>query len=159
LGDGIHLFPSLFILPLDFSAVYNNGGISKMETNQKLDEIGVGTKETIKLLPEPVTVLGVQIKDVQDKEKTKVVGRKVVLLCKHSKKEESLEISEIEYIKDKNVKTSTLWVNLDDDGLIQKGSPVAVLIAYTNCKSLKEIAGKTLNTTLDVKGYLCIKAY
>jgi hypothetical protein len=135
-----------------------------METNQKLDEIGIGTKETIKLQPADVTVLGVTIKEITSKEdKTKVVGRKVVLLCKHPKKEEPIEISEIEYVKDtgktKNIKTTTLWVNLDEDQKLQKDSAPVVLLNFAGCPVLKDLTGKTLPTTLDAAGYLCIKAY
>lgn len=129
-----------------------------MEQNQKLDEVGIGTKESEKLLPLPVVVLSVEINSVKNKEQ-KDIGNKVVLMCKHPKKEEPIGISAIEYIKDKNVKVSGLWITLDGEGLIQKGSALALLLNFVSCKNLKELIGKTLTTTQDMKGYLCIKGY
>jgi hypothetical protein len=130
-----------------------------MEINQKLDEVGIGTKESEKLSPQPVTILGTRIEIIKDKDKIKEIGKKVVLMCKHPKKEEPIEISAVEYIKDKNVKVSGLWITMDSDGLIQKGSTLAMLLVTAGCKNLKELTGKILNTTQDARGYLCIKAY
>ena len=132
-----------------------------MEQNSKLDEIGIGTKEKPKLQPASVTIQGNKITPFE--KQGKVVGRRVSFMCKHPEKQEQIEISSVEYVKDaggkKTIRNSALWLNQDEEGNIQMGSPLALLLAFAGSKTIKGMDSKVLPTVLDASGYLCLKAY
>ena len=118
-------------------------------------EIGIGTKESISLQPATVKIENAEIEKVGDK------GNEI-LKCsvKHPEKEELIKISEAKYEnKDGKLVISALWVNKDDDGLLRKGSTLAVFLNSQGAKTPKELIGKEVETLLDEKGYLAFKAY
>lgn len=126
----------------------------------------IGNKEQKSLDAKPVVVLGFAVESVVGKSggknAGKEVGKKLVVLCKHPDKTDPVKISSIASIvgtTKKELKSSTLWVNLDEDGNIQKGSMIAVLLQKYNVQSLKELEGKTVETELDESKFLTIKAY
>ena len=118
-------------------------------------EIGIGTKESISLQPKNVKIEDAQIELVGEK------GNEIVrCTVKHPDKEETIKVSEVKYEnKDKKLVISALWVNKDEDGLIKKGSTLAVFLNSLNAKTIKELIGKDAATVLDDKGYLAFKAY
>lgn len=125
---------------------------------------GIGNKESIKSLDaKPVLVQGKLAEPVLGKaggkNAGKEVGKKLVLVCKHPDKEESIKISEMIFVSGKTVKTSTLWINLDEDGNIQKGSIIALLLEKYQVPNVNALEGKTLQTELDENKFLAIKAY
>jgi len=125
---------------------------------------GIGNKEGQKSLnPKPVLVQGKVAESVLGKAGSKnagkEVGKKLVLICKHPDKEEAVKISSMSFIAGKTVKSSTMWINIDEDGNIQKGSTVAVLLEKAKVNSINELDGKTLDTELDENKFLVIKAY
>lgn len=126
-----------------------------MEEQEKL-EIGIGDKESEaqKLTPKNVKVESIKIQEVGQKK-----NEKVVLTCKHPDREDTIEISSIEYMIGKTAKTVGLWYNLDEDKKLQKGSATAYLINYFDCVNLKELIGKELPTIEGDSGYLAIKGY
>ena len=140
------------------------GGLTKMETNELLEK-AVGTKERKGLEAKPIVVAGFAIEDVHGKKGSKnegkIVGQKLNVLCKHPDQEEPISLSQIKFIKGTTVTVSTMWINLDEDGNIEKGSPVSVLLEKYNMKNLKALEGKTLatETQSETVNYLCIKAY
>ena len=124
----------------------------------------IGNKEGQKsLLAKPVVVQGKQAEPVLGKVNTKnagkEVGKKLVLICKHPDKEEVIKISTLVFITGKSVKSSTMWINTDEDGNIQKGSIIAILLGKYGLKTINEIDGKTLDTELDENKFLAIKGY
>jgi len=127
------------------------------ETQAKLDK-KIGTKELQVLKPTKVKIAGVRLdpKTVKGKE-TEIV----ILLCKHPEREEPIEISKVKLVKGNTVKTSGLWWNQDDEGLIQKGSAIADLLTFCSVDTSKELDGKEVDTTTesDTSSYLIIKAY
>jgi len=130
----------------------------KMEQTQaKLDK-KIGTKELQILKPMKVKVAGVKLdpKTIRGKD-TEIV----VLICKHPSREETIEISKVKLVKGNTVKTSGLWWNEDEEGLIQKGSAIAELLNFCSVESPKQLEGKELETTTesDSSNYLVIKAY
>jgi hypothetical protein len=125
----------------------------KMETQTDLD-LKIGTKEFAKLHPVPVIVIGIVIRESTNKH-----AKYVVLICQHPESAESLDISQVIYLKDRVVKESGLWLNKDLDGNIQKGSPLAVLMDKYEVSSLKQLEGKKIPTELNTKGFICLKAY
>lgn len=125
---------------------------------------GIGNKEGAKSLqPKPVIVQGKLAEPVLGKLGTaragKEVGNKLVLLCKHPDKEELIKISELVFVAGKTLKTSTMWINIDEDGNIQKGSIIANLLDKYQAKNVNELVGKTLQTELDENKFLAVKAY
>ncbi len=128
-----------------------------METNEKLD-LGIGTKETKSLEAKPVMILLVDIAEQKNKDQ-KVIGDKVVCTCKHPDREETIFISTVAYLKNKSVKTSGIWVNLDEDNLIAKQSALGGFLAFKECSTISELKDKVVETEQDENGYLCFKAY
>lgn len=138
-----------------------------MDKQEDIFSRGIGNKEGKQsLIAKPVVVQGVSSEGVykkgtqeEDKPKSKPIGHKLVLICKHPDKEETIKISEIKFISGESIKTSTIWINVDDDGNIQKGSTVALLLEKANVAIINDLPGKTLATELDSNKFLAIKAY
>ena len=120
--------------------------------------IGVGTTEATSLAAAEVGVNEVSIEEQKDKS-GKRIGDKVVLLCKHPDKDELIKISAVKYEKKNQIKVSGIWFNKDDAGLIQKGSALSIMMLKFGAKTINDLKGKSLPTTLDEKNYLCIKSY
>lgn len=125
---------------------------------------GIGNKEGQKSLqPKPVVVQGKLAEPVLGKAGSKnagkEVGKKLSLICKHPDKEEPIKISELIFVAGKTVKTSTMWINIDADGNIQKGSMVALLLEKYHAPTVNDLIGETLQTELDENKFLAIKAY
>ena len=135
-----------------------------MEKNEDIFSKGIGNKEGAKSLEaKPVVVLSKEAKavlgKVGSKNAGKEVGKKLNLVCKHPDREEPINISEMVFVAGKTVKTSTMWINLDEDGNIQKGSTVALLLEKYQVPNVNALEGKTLQTELDENKFLAIKAY
>ena len=124
-----------------------------METQNNL-EIGIGTKETEALKPATVEIKEVRIDSVGTK-----ANKKVVCSCKHPDREETIDISSMKYEKNKKLVESGLWLNLDEDEKVRKGSALAVLMEKVNATVIKELVSKSCETIQDDKGYLTFKAY
>jgi hypothetical protein len=126
----------------------------------------VGNKEHKSLDAKPVVVLGFVVEPVvgkkDGKNAGKEVGKKLVVLCKHPDREESVKISTIMSLvtsgNKKEVKSDTIWVNLDEDGNLQKGSGIATICQRYKVETLNDLVGKTVETELEGK-FLTIKAY
>jgi len=132
-----------------------------MENN--LSELGVGTREPIRLTAKKVKVVSFLTENVEKKSTGKVVGEKVCLICKHPDKEETIELSSITCLvikgKSREVKTVGAWLNLDEDGQIAKYSSLATMLNFYKVGKVSELVGKEIETELDDSGYLSIKAY
>lgn len=126
----------------------------------------VGDKEAKALDAKPVVVLGFVVESVVGKAGGKrpgqEVGKKLVVLCKHPDREEQVKISTLMSLittpQKKEIKSQTIWVNLDEEGNVQKGSAIAVLLQKYKVETLNELEGKTVETELEGK-FLTIKAY
>ncbi len=125
-----------------------------METQIELEkEVGTIESEMQSLEPAKVQIVKVEVIEVGEKK-----NKKVNCLVKHPNREDPITISAVSYLRDKAVKTTGLWYNLDKEENIQKGSALAILLDKTNSKNLKELEGKEVDTELDTN-YLCFKAY
>jgi len=124
-----------------------------METQNEL-ELGIGSKEAITLKPANVKITETKIVEVGEKH-----NKKVVCVVKHPDREEPIEISSVKYERNGKLLVTGLWVNKDEDNLIQKGSALAVLMNFLNAEVIKDLTDKEVATTEDDKGYLCFKAY
>ena len=121
---------------------------------QDILNLETGTKEVTTLSPKVVKIVKASIETVGEKG-----TKKAVFEVKHPDKEETVKISAVKYEQKGKLTVSGTWVNLDDDGLLRKGSALANLKDFLGVKTLKEVEGKEMNTAEDEKGYLCFKAY
>jgi hypothetical protein len=127
----------------------------KMETQEILNA-ETGTIEAEKLTPKDVKIVGIRVEKIEIKGKEK---QKVVVIVKHPDREENIEISSVKFEKNGKLQTNGLWVSMDKDNHIAKGSALAIFKDTNGAKTLKELEGKDAKTTEDERGYLCFKAY
>ncbi len=124
-----------------------------MDNQEKLEK-GVGDKEPKKLEAGKVRIVGVRIEYVE-----KARSDKVVFIIKHPDQDDPIEISSAKVqLKDK-LRTYGLWYKEDEDGNIQKGSTLAVLMNHLELSALKDCEGKEAETISEVDGYLVLRAY
>ena len=118
-------------------------------------EKGIGNIEPERktLQPKKVKIVQVDIVEVGEKK-----NKKVTILVKHPDKEETINLSSVNLLIDKKVRTIGLWYNLDSDGNLQKGSALAEFLTFTNSKNLKDLGGKEVDTDLE-GNFLCFRAY
>jgi len=115
----------------------------------------IGTEEPKRkdaLEPKKVKIVKVSLRETK---KGKVLDCEV----KHPDKEESISISSVAYLRDKQVVNSGLWYTLDSKENIQKGSALATFISKNGIKTPIELESKEVDTELDENGWLCFKAY
>jgi len=118
---------------------------------------GVGDKEPQKLKPGMVQIKSVEIENIT--KDSKIVGKKVVCMCKHPDKDELVNISSAKHIIGKNIKAAGLWFNVDQDNKIAKNSILASLLKKTKSENVSQLTGKEVETEQDDSGFLCFKAY
>jgi len=115
----------------------------------------IGTRESVKLKPAELTIKEVTVEPVPGEKELK----KVVCHCLHpAKPNETIKISSVRWIITDKVKTMGLWLQVDEDGNIQKDSALAALLTKLDSKTLKELEGKKCNSDLDGK-YLVFKLF
>jgi hypothetical protein len=131
-----------------------------METQIDYNKIGVGTKESQKLKPAKVKILGVSIQ-TKKKDGTDLKSPIAHILCKHPDREETVELTKIKFEKNGKLEVVTLWVSLDDEGKFTKSSALAELLRVTKSDTLADLTNKEVETIEQSKEdtYLCIKAY
>jgi len=130
------------------------------ETQTDYTKIGIGTKETSKLKPAKVKILGVEIK-TKTNEGKEMKSPLANILVKHPDKEEEVKLSKIKCERNGKLEVVTLWISLDDEGKFQKSSALAELMRFLKVMTLEELSGKDVETIEQSKEdtYLCIKAY
>lgn len=121
---------------------------------QDILKLETGTKEAQKLEPKKVKIVKTFIEEVGDKK-----NQKLVCNVEHPDREEVVKISAVKYESKGKLAVTGLWVNLDEDKKIRKGSALAEFMKVLGAKSPKELEGKEVSTTEDEKGYLCFKGY
>ena len=120
-------------------------------------DLTVGTKERPRL----------EAKDciVQAIEKKEGIGKggkqytKMILLLKHPDRNNVLKVSDVKVEKKGALKSLALFLNLDKEGKLEKGSPIASLLVFYGVPTLTALIGKTVKMTTDENGYLTVKAY
>ena len=113
-----------------------------------------GTKESVSLTPKVVKIVKLEVRKVGEKG-----NQKLVCSVKHPDKEELIDISAVKYESKGKLVSTGLWINLDEDRKIRKGSALAEFMKHLNISKPSELEGKDINTAEDEKGYLCFKAY
>lgn len=122
--------------------------------SQEILTLETGTKEATTLKPAKVKIVKVEVEEVGEKKNSKLVCS-----VKHPDKEDEIKISSVKYELKGKLDTVGLWINLDEDKKIRKGSALAVLMSFLEIKKPMELINKEVNTVEDEKGYLCFKAY
>ena len=113
-----------------------------------------GDKEAVSLKPTTVKIVSVSTQEVGEKKNTKLVCS-----VKHPDRDEPVNISSVKFENKGKLDVVGLWVNLDEDKKLRKGSALAVLMAFAKASSPKGLVDKEVMTAEDDKGYLCFKAY
>ena len=121
---------------------------------QEILEMEIGTKEQTALEPARVKIVDVEVQEVGEKK-----NQKLVCIVKHPGKEEAISISSVKYEKAGKLQVTGLWLNVDEDKKIRKGSALAILLNYLLADNPKQLEGKEIDTALDEKGYLTFKVY
>lgn len=116
-------------------------------------QIGIGSIE-----PERVSLKPAKVKIVKATIEPTKKSKKVVFEVKHPDREETIHISSVAYIVEREVKVSGTWLNLDKENKLQKGSALVVLLQRLGAATVEASAGKEIDTELD-GNYLCFKAY
>lgn len=130
-----------------------------MET-QDLLKTGIGTKETARLKPAKVKIMGVEIQ-TKTQEGKEMKSPLVNILCKHPDREEIVKLTKIKCERNGKLEVIGLWVNLDEDKKFQKSSAVSELMRFLKVESLDALTGKEIEAIEQSKEdtYLCLKAY
>ena len=127
-----------------------------MESQDKLNK-PIGTLESeSKLEPKVVKVEDVSTELVVFGDKQWDVA---IFKVKHPDKEALIDLKKVKYEKDNKIKVVGTSLSFDKEGNISKVSALASLLKYYNVKTPLEMKGKEIKTSIDDKGYLCIKAY
>ncbi len=135
----------------------------KVEATEDIDYLNKqsGTIEKPSINPAIVTIVNVVIKTKKSDGTPMKIPAANVFVLHPDKKDEPIGISKITYLDGKTLKTAGLWVQLDDDKNIQKGSAIDRLLKYLKCSTLKDIEGRIIDTVQESEDskYLSIKAY
>lgn len=123
---------------------------NQTELNKEIGTIEPEKKEV--LAPKKVKIVGVKIRETKK-------GRIIECEVKHPDREESIHISSVSYIKDKQIISGGLWFTLDKEEKIQKGSALAAFMNKVEVSNLLNLVGKEINTELDDNQWLCFKIY
>lgn len=124
------------------------------QTNIGQLEIGTTEKQKLELEPKKVKIVSWAKKSVE-----KAHGDKIEFEVKHPDKEEIIRISAVSFLRNKAIITQGTWFNLDEEGKIQKGSSLAVLLNKLGVKNLNETKDKEVDTESDENNFLVFKAY
>ena len=120
------------------------------ELNKEIGTLESEKKESLK--PKKVKIVNVKIRDTKK-------GKIVEVEVKHPDKEDVIHISSMSYLRDRQVISGGLWLTLDKEEKIQKGSALAAFLNQLGAKTPKDLEGKEAETELDEKQWLCFKAY
>ena len=130
---------------------------NKQTTLGALGSTPIGTKERPKLEAKDCKVLGVEMKEGVKNNRT---WQKLVLHVKHPDRDEKLRMSDAKVeVAESKLEIKALFINLDDEKKIEKGSAIAALLQHYGAESINALVGKTVKTAQDPKGYLCVRAY
>jgi len=124
--------------------------------NETWDSLPVGTKERPRLEAKDCRVEAVEKKEVGKDGKA---FTKLVLHLKHPDRESLLFVSEAKIEMRGKLMARSLFLNLDTDGKIERGSAVALLLQHYQAPIISTLVGKTVRMATDEKGYLCVKCY
>jgi hypothetical protein len=127
---------------------------------QDIMKTKIGTKETSKLKPSRVRILGVEI---QTKTKDGSVMKTPLanILIKHPDREEQVKVSKIKCERNGKLEIVSLWCQLDEDKQFQKSSGVSELLRFLKIETLNDLTGKEIEAVEQSKEdtYLCLKVY
>ena len=125
-----------------------------METQEIMNkEIGTKEPENTVLEPKKVKIVDVTIQNIE-----KAKSDKVVFEVKHPDREKTITISSVAFPSGKAVKNVGTWLNVDDDGNLQKGTGLTVFLDKIGIRTLAQAIGKEADTELN-ESYLTFKAY
>lgn len=137
--------------------------VQKQESNTTTDYLNstVGENEGAKGLdPKPVMIASVQIQ-THNKDNKKMDNELVQVHCKHPDKDDLIKLTQIQHIKGSVVVNTALFISADDEGKFMKDSGIAILLAFKNVKTLKELESLQMDTIKEseTSKYMALKCY
>lgn len=127
-----------------------------MEKDQKLNT-EVGTEEGgVKLEAKPVKVISL---DIAPQEFNGKPSEQLIVMVKHPDKPEPFQIYSVSYLKGTAIKSVGFTIYYDSQGKLLKGTAIAEVLRLYNLKTIKDLLNKDLQTVMNTKGYLSVKAY
>ena len=133
-----------------------------MVTDAEILNVATGNieQEDTSLKPSKVTIVGFNIKRTK-KDETPLKIPLVEFLVKHPDKEEHIVISKIKQLVGESLHVNTTWFIADEEQKLQKGSPLANLLAFKQVDSIGALEGHEIDTVKesDDSKYLVLKAY
>lgn len=128
-----------------------------METDIVLEDVEIGEDQP-DISAKRCKVEQVRIEPVVKNDKE--IGKKLVLVVAHPDvKDRKIEISSAKYQQKNQLKTSGLWVKLDNNNKLPFRSATANLLRHLGKSTIKQLAGVEVDTVTDEQGYLAVKAY
>ena len=128
------------------------------QENVELDKCGIG-EDKPQIAPKRVVIENYKIEMVKN-QAGKEVGNKLTLNVKHPNvSDRNIEISGMKYEVNGKIKTSGLWVKLDEDNKLPFRSAVAHLLRFLKKPDITNLKGEQVDTVADDNGYLVVKAY
>lgn len=123
---------------------------------QDILNLEVGEKEIQKkkLKPAKVKIVKVSVENI-----VKAKTFKAKFCCKHPDSENTIDISAVSFLEGRNIKTVGTWVNTDEDGKLQKGTGLTLLMERLGAKTLLSCQDKEIETEQDENNFLVFKAY
>jgi len=103
----------------------------------------------------------IKIENVTEEKKPNKEGRLADKIILHSttKTGSIVEIDELAINGAGGIRKRGLWVTLDADGRILKGSAIAELLEFNNVKTPLDLIGKDINVWWNPKGYIAAATF
>ena len=143
------------------NASNDNDGKVKKSSLDVLDS-PVGNQEKPKLNPKRVKIVDVEVKSPKEGSKAKIV----ICHCEHHEAKqflgkETIEISQVkmENVKNHKLEVLGLWINLDSENKLQKGSTTANFLNFVGVSTIRDLKGKEVNTIARENDFLAFKGY
>ena len=150
----IGLVSSIFNEVTSLKELNPEGGKKMAKKDQKLEEVGIGTKEIKRLTATDVVIQSARVEAAGEKG-----AKKVVCEVMHPDSEKPIKISSAKIERNGNLEISGLWYNTDEDELIRKNSTLALFLNFMKVGTVKALEGRTCATIEDASGYLVFKGY
>lgn len=125
-----------------------------MDEQINFEDLDIGTKESVKLKPAHVKIVKITIAPFGKKG-----ANKVTCSVQHPESLQPINISSVRLERKQKLETTGLWINMDDEKKLQKGSALVHFLNFLGCKTIRELEGKWCHTIEDDSGYLVFKAY
>jgi hypothetical protein len=126
------------------------------QTSMEDYNIPVGTLESVKLKPAKVKIVGLKIESVGTKGNKKLN----IEVLHPDNLDKNIKISSATIINsNEKLENTTLWVNKDAEGKLNKNSTLSKFIKFLGGNCINDLMNKEVDTILNKDNYLTFKGY